>query len=141
MHRLRVIRLAAVAAVLIAAGCASRVPSTPLAAQGQTPRSGPLAPWQGRGRLEISYPGTQLSVDAFVRGLGEHGVRLVLVNDGGVQLADVTAAPAAITINQCVPDLKERVPDLARLVGQAYGPVAESGRGWSDDRLLARAGA
>jgi hypothetical protein len=125
---------------MLLAGCGSRVPPVPESARGQVPRAAPLAPWQGRGRLELVVPGKRISCTAILRGLGNGTARAVFLSDEGVLLADLTANPFGFEVVKAIPDLADALPHLGRLVMQAYAGMPSEMRTWEDGRLVATAG-
>ncbi len=139
---LRVVAVVALAAIV--AGCA-RVPPTPKAAQGQQPRAGAEVAWNGRGRFTVVAPGRAVDAEFVVRsdpgGDGQAPeVRLALLADAGVLLADVSLTPSGVTVHRVVDDLRERVDALARLLDPWLPPTSGATRSWDDDRLIERAG-
>ena len=139
-HRRRCAAAAALAAALVVGGCAPRVDAVPAAARNQAPRAAPNSPWQGQGRLEVSLPGKRISCTAILRGLGTGATRAVFLSDEGLQLADLTAEGGAYQTTRAIPDMDEALPQLGRLVAQAYATPAAEVRAWRDDRLVATSG-
>ncbi|HEX3135528.1 MAG TPA: hypothetical protein VHX44_18335 [Planctomycetota bacterium] len=130
----------ALTALMVVVGCSPRVPEVPASARGQTPRSAPLTPWVGKGRLEVVAPGKRLSGTAILRSLGDGAVRAAFLSDEGLLLADLTAKDGAWTVARSVADMERALPHLGRLVAQAYARIDDHERTWDDDRLRAQAG-
>jgi hypothetical protein len=122
--------------MLLLCGCGIRVPPVPALARQQVPRGAPQQAWRGQGRLEITYPGTRLSLDCRLRAPGDGSVRYVLLSDAGILLADVTVSAQAQTINQAVPDVKPRLDLISRLFGQAYARYPTEPARWKSERLV-----
>ncbi|HYE06841.1 MAG TPA: hypothetical protein VEL07_15095 [Planctomycetota bacterium] len=131
-------------ALAAGSGCA-RVPAAPEAARTQAPQAGPAVAWNGRGRFSVAAPGRALDAEFIVRAdPGGDGrapeVRLVLLADAGVLLADVSLTAAGATVHRAVDDLKDRGQDLARLLDPWLPAASGAERRWRDGRLIERAG-
>ncbi|MBA3848210.1 MAG: hypothetical protein H0X45_16390, partial [Planctomycetes bacterium] len=118
----------------------------PEAARAQAPRAGAEEAWNGRGRFTVVAPGHALDAEFVVRAdPGGEGrspeVRLVLLADAGVLLADVSLTAAGATVHRAVDDLRERAGDLARLLDPWLPAAPDAARSWRDGRLIERAGA
>jgi hypothetical protein len=139
---LRVLGASLVLAALTLGGCAPRVPEVPEIARGQTPRGAPLAPWQGKGRLEVVVPitGARISCTAILRGMGDGSARAVFLSDEGLILADLTAADGTFTVTQSIAALSDALPHLGRMVAQAFAAPPAEMRTWEDGRLIAQVG-
>lgn len=99
--------------------------------------------WSGRGRLIVAWPGGRRSSDCVVRAKPE-SLRLAVLDDAGVLLADLELAGDRLAVHQAVAELRERaLPQLERLL-RAWRPrpaPAERAAGaWEDDRLVVREG-
>ena len=135
----RPLLLVALVALVLLTACGSRVAPVPESARGQTPRSAPMAPWQGRGRLELVVPGKRISCGAIVRGLGNGNARVAFISDEGLLLADLSLTPGAWETITAIPDMKDALPHLGRLAAQAFAGAPLEERHWKDDIIAAQA--
>jgi hypothetical protein len=129
-----------VLALALLGACGPRVAPVPEAARGQVPRAAPGAAWQGRGRLELVFPGKRISCGAIVRGLGDGSARVAFLSDEGLLLADLSLKPGAWEVITAIPDLKDALPHLGRLAAQAYAAAPMEERRWEADAIAASAG-
>lgn len=117
-------------------GCGRQVPPIPESARHQQPQAGLSCAWRGDGRLEIAVPTGLVSVRCLLRG-GPSTVRMILLEDTGVVLADLEADPSRYVIHQVVDRLAERSALLAELPRQAFLPPPAPERStWDDGRLI-----
>jgi hypothetical protein len=112
---------ASLTCALALASCAERPPPVPALAAAQPPVPAPTMPWFAQGRLVVDGPSGVRSCTALLRGLGGGRVRLALLSDEGIELADFTVGPRGAVVIAQVPDLGKALPHLERLVLQAYG--------------------
>ena len=127
-------------ALALLTACGPRVAPVPESARGQTPRTAPTSPWQGRGRLELVAPGKRISCGAIVRGLGDGSARVAFISDEGLLLADLSLKPGAWETITAIADLKDALPHLGRLAAQAFAAAPMEERHWQDNAIAASAG-
>ncbi|MBA3684417.1 MAG: hypothetical protein H0W72_04165 [Planctomycetes bacterium] len=116
------------------AGCGRSVPATPRAARTQAIEQ-PFVAWRGEGRITVSWPGGRLSADCWLRRAEPTAVRVAIVGDGGLTLADLEIGAGGATIHAAVSDLRPRLQPVIDLLTAAYGPADEQCRRWQNGRL------
>ncbi len=130
--------VAACAAAL--AGCVPSVPDVPPGARAQRPcGGGPNGEWLARdGRIELQAGGSRISARAVVRRQADGQVRLGLVSDEGVVLADLLTTPDGAKVERVLPELQQAVPTLVHAVRQAWATTKDDPR-WVDGWLVGSA--
>lgn len=122
------------------AGCASTVPDVPRGARNQRPSAGgPSGEWLARdGRIELQAGGNRISARAVVRRQADGQVRLGLVSDEGVVLADLLTTPDGAKVERILPELQQAVPTLVHAVRQTWAVNKDDPR-WVDGWLVGTA--
>ena len=114
----------AMVGALWVSGCASRVPAIPLLARDQVPAAGsPPAPreWVARdGRLTLVGGGHRISARVALHHRADGQVRLGVITDEGIILADVVVDGESVTAQSIRPEIEPTLGVLAHVVRQTW---------------------
>jgi len=103
-------------------GCFVPAPRIPPTAEDQTPRAGPSAAWGARGRLSLNLPGRAIGLAAFLRPSEAGEVRMVLMEDGGLMVADISHAGSGTVVHHCRDEVIDALPVLEALTAAVWTP-------------------
>lgn len=110
--------------VLCVSGCASRGSPIPLLAREQVPASGSPAAageWVARdGRLTLVGGGRRISARVALQHRADGRVRLGVITDEGIILADVIVDGEAVTVQALRPEITPTLEILAHVVRQTW---------------------